>query len=239
MPKDKMNRKRRKPAEPPCASDKDLKKLMDSITASPESCAQIKESIRQEIIFLRHHPELSYAKKDIEGLERFLRVASFSEGIFKIDKNINVKKLLDTISDKKSPGTLNDKAMRFLEMDPKLIFRKELKTPKDKKKRLVTTPEQNQWVIDRITESPESCAKMKKVISDDLDSMLKMEHPDEQDIRGAKNFLKLASMVEEIFKVDKNINVKKLLEYVEDIKAYGSIDDKPKWEAKHKTELEL
>ena len=37
--------------------------------------------------------------------------------------------------------------------------------PKDKKKRLVTTPEQNQWVIDRITESPESCANKRLIVS--------------------------------------------------------------------------
>jgi len=38
--------------------------------------------------------------------------------------------------------------------------------PKDKrkKKRQVTTPEQNQWVIDRITESPESCANKRLIV---------------------------------------------------------------------------
>ena len=109
-----------------------------------------------------------------------------------------------------------------------------------KKAKLMASDKQKQWLMDRIMESPESCAKMKAIIENDLDRMLRGERPcNTQDIKAANNFLKLASVVEEIFKVDKNIDPKKLLEYVETIKKYGSLDDKPKLEAKHKTEFKV
>lgn len=107
------------------------------------------------------------------------------------------------------------------------------------KKKKMATDKQKQWIIDRITESPESCARMKKVISDDLDYMLKMKHPDTQDIQGTKICLELISKVEQLFEIDRNLNVKELMEHVKDIETYGCLDNKPKWEAKCKIKIKI
>ena len=93
---------------------------------------------------------------------------------------------------------------------------------KKKKKRSMATPTQKQWIIDRIMESPESCARMKQVITDDLNNhLLKANPPDGQSIQGAENFLRLISVVEKIFQADKNADVKKILELSESVKKYG------------------
>ena len=116
----KRKKRNIKPSEPPRASRKAINEVIELITENLPSCIQMQENIREEIRFLHNHPELSYAKRDIKALKKFLVIASFSEGILKIDPNINVKKLLDSIANEKSPGTVEDKIRRGLEIKPNL-----------------------------------------------------------------------------------------------------------------------
>jgi len=111
---------------------------------------------------------------------------------------------------------------------------------KAKKKRLVTTPNQNQWFLERIMESPQSCAKMKAIVTDYLNNrLLKARHPDIHRLRETENLLLMISVAEELFEDDKIINGKELYEYADDTKKYRPVDDKPKWGTKHKTEFKV
>jgi len=92
----------------------------------------------------------------------------------------------------------------------------------------------------RIVESPESCARMKAAITDELNEcLLKEKPPDLQNIQAAKVYLKLISGVEKLFKIDRNLNVKELLEQVQDMKTYGCLDNKPNWEANCKIKMKI
>ncbi|MBI4834811.1 MAG: hypothetical protein HY811_08350 [Planctomycetes bacterium] len=110
--------------------------------------------------------------------------------------------------------------------------------PKDKIKKMADS-ETMQWFKNSIMASPRSCAKMKEIVTYYLHKrILKARHPDIHQLREAENLLHLISVAEKTFKDAKIVNGKELFEYADDTKKYRPMDDKPKWETKHKFKVQ-